>query len=204
MDPLSIVVASTTLTKLCPQVILSLKVWIGEVSTIDDIVSAFCGEIRCLENTLEALQAKLNEPSMREAVRAVDVTAGGRLWTQVERSMSDCVTTLESLDNILKGLSRPEGNLFRRSVKQFRLSLESGKIATLRQRIVFFTTTLDLPVQMISLYVARWSILCRRFPSFFLHLAECFVFGLIGTVIIQISAGRTAGVEREQSSTHPP
>lgn len=40
MDPLSVIVASTTLTQLCGQVILSLRVWIEEVSTIDDVVLA--------------------------------------------------------------------------------------------------------------------------------------------------------------------
>jgi hypothetical protein len=153
MDPLSIVVAAMTLTKLCGQVITSLYTCVGDIGSIDHRIQGFCDEIKSLGGTVEMLQAALKESLMGDVVRAVDNNTGGRLWSQVEISIADCTSTLETLESIFKRLKATGGRGFRPAFTQFKASLESGEIAVLRGRIGLFAITLGLPLQMISLYV---------------------------------------------------
>lgn len=156
MDPLSITAGSLTIAKLCATCIVSLTTWVGEVRAIDGRIEAFCTEIRSLTQTLDALNSSLLLPEMLRAAQAADSTSEGELWRQLHISLDDCRTTMEQLREILDSLKKPLGRglrLFRRPVSQFKESLEAGTIALLRERIIFFNTSLALPLQMMNLYV---------------------------------------------------
>jgi hypothetical protein len=158
MDPLSIAAGSLTIAKLCATCIVSLTIWVGEVRGIDGRIEALCAEIRNLSQTLDALNNSLGLPEMLRAAEAADATSEGELWKQLQMSLDDCKSTMEQLRDVLDKLKKPSGRglrLFRRPITQFKESLEAGTIALLRERIIFFNTSLALPLQMMNLYVTN-------------------------------------------------
>lgn len=72
---------------------------------------------------------------------------------QVTQSLKDCKTTMEAVIKILEYIDGNQKGLLRRPQKQLKESLVSGDLANLRQRIQFFNSTINLPLQMITVYV---------------------------------------------------
>ncbi|KAJ9611534.1 hypothetical protein H2200_004718 [Cladophialophora chaetospira] len=156
MDPLSITTGSLTIAKLCAQCIISLAVWVGEVRSVDERVELFCAEIKNLSSNLDAVNNTLLMPEFVQATNEASKMAIVDLWKQLKVSLGDCEKTMEQLRDILDSLKAGFGKgagLFRRPIKQFRESLESGEISTLRERILFFTSSLGLTIQMLNLAV---------------------------------------------------
>jgi hypothetical protein len=154
MDPLSITTASLTIAKLCAQCVVSLALWVGEVRTIDDRVESFCAEIKNLSSNLDSLHNALQTPEALQAANEADNGAFADLWKQLDISLGDCEKTMKQLRDILENLKVGFGvkaRLFRKPIKQFRESLESGEISTLRERVLFFTSSLALTMQMLNL-----------------------------------------------------
>jgi hypothetical protein len=156
MDPLSITTASLTIAKLCAQCVISLTVWVGEVRNVDERIESFCTEIKNLSSNLDALNNAILAPEVMQITLETNMLAVADLWEQLQVSLSDCENTMKQLRAILSELKNGLGvkaGLFRKPIKQFRESLESGQISTLRERILFFSSSLGLTIQMLNLYV---------------------------------------------------
>jgi hypothetical protein len=156
MDPVTIASTTFAIAKISAQCIVSLTVWVGEVKTVDERVEGFCAEIKNLGSTLDALNGYLLQPEFDIKEKdQLDAASWITICTQLKVSLVDCERTMEQLSAILEGLKtgrrgRTMG-IFRKPIKQFRESLESGQISILRERILFFTSSLGLAVQMLNL-----------------------------------------------------
>ena len=155
MDPVSITVACMSIAKLSAQCILSLTIWLGEVKTVDDRIEAFCKEMQSLSGILESLNNALQQSDMQTAASDTKEGAGSSLWDQIVSTLQDCEETMKALQSVLGRLTKASSHRFlrfiRKPVKQFKESLESGEISTLRQRILFYISGLSLPIQMMNL-----------------------------------------------------
>jgi hypothetical protein len=154
MDPLSITASSVTLATLCVQCgqcIVSLNQWIGEIKAIDSTIRGFRDEIKSLKQVLTSLESAINTDPMREVARMASSNDSKVLWLQIDSSLSDVRKALTSLEKVLERIRRAPKGLFRKPVLQFRTSLESGEIASLRQRLILLYSTLNLPLQMLSM-----------------------------------------------------
>lgn len=149
MDPLSITVAALQIIGFCAQ----CTGWIAHLKSVDERVQAFATEIEALSATHAALTKALESPTMVAAARAAEQNAGGDLWKQVAQSLEDCKTTMAAVIKILDYIDGNQKGLLRRPQKQLKESLVSGDLANLRQRIQFFNSTINLPLQMITVYV---------------------------------------------------
>lgn len=147
---LGIATGTLQIISLCAQCTVALARWIGEVKTVDDRIEAFIGEIDSLSATYNALESNLRSPAMRHVALTAEESAGGSLWKQVARSMSDCEDTMVILHRYLRNIEGSSSGRLRRPYKQFKESIMAGDIARLRQRIQFFNSTLALPLQMLT------------------------------------------------------
>jgi hypothetical protein len=151
MDPLSITTSSVTLATLCGKCIVSLTQWIGEIKAIDSTIRGFRDEIKSLKRVLTSLESAINTDPMREVAKMASSNNSKVLWLQIGSSLSDVRKALTSLEKVLERIRRAPKGLFRKPVLQFRTSLESGEIASLRQRLILLYSTLNLPLQMLSM-----------------------------------------------------
>ena len=148
MDPLSIVVASGTLVKLCTQLSKLLYTFINGARHVNKTVQALQGEIDALSGVLASINT-----SFKDDAYALKATTGHeRLhWECVEKSMNDCCRILESFKNVLEKVKKDGSGFFPRPMKQVRLKMNSAEITTLKEQIQSYKETMNLSLQIISL-----------------------------------------------------
>jgi len=147
MDPLSIVVASGALVKLCTKLSKLLYTFINGARHVNKTVQALQSEIDALSCVLASINT-----SFKDHAYALKATTGHerRHWECVEKSMNDCYRTLESLKNVLEKVKK-DGGFFLRPIKQVKLKMNSAEIITLKQQIQSYKETMNLSLQIISL-----------------------------------------------------
>lgn len=132
---------------------MTINQWYESVRTVDQRIDSFKAEIETLKNTYNSLYKSLREPSMAEAARVIDKDLGGDLWQQMGNTLRDCLNTMEEVNTILDRINGPRRLLPRPVVKQYRESLQTGPLLRLRERILIFSSGLQLPMQMLQLTV---------------------------------------------------
>lgn len=148
MDPLMIASTCGSVASLCVKTIYTLTKWGHEVAGIDTLISGLRGEIEAVQNVVASLDtARSGELS----TSFTDKNNERPLWAQIGKSIADAHCVLQALDKILLKFDARRSGVFAKVVKQFKMSLESGEIASLRQRLALITSALNLPLQMLSL-----------------------------------------------------
>jgi len=150
MEVMGALASSLQIVSQCVQVTITMAKWIESVKTVDDRIGSFINEVKALQATYEGLNQSLREPSMLEAARNTNRDAGGHLWAQLSQTLHDCEKTMVAITNVLRRIQDASG-LFRPVVKQLKEELTSGELARLREQVVLFNSSLQLPMQMISL-----------------------------------------------------
>lgn len=153
MDPLSIAASSASVAALCGQAVYTLSKWASDVAGIDAVVTGLQGEIESLKSVIQSLGAATQSPN--SGLSGILKTAGGgsgnALWIQVCRSIADAERVLRALNAVMLKFDAKSSGIFSKVRRQFKMSLESGEIASLRQRLTLLNTALNLPLQMLSL-----------------------------------------------------
>ena len=150
MEVVGALASSLQIVSQCTQATITIMKWVESVKTVDDRIDSFINEVKALRATYEGLSQSLREPSMLEAARNTNRDAGGHLWAQLSRTLQDCERTMIAITNVLRRIQDASG-LFRPVVKQLKEELTSGELARLREQVVLFNSSLQLPMQMISL-----------------------------------------------------
>ncbi|KAK5085623.1 E3 ubiquitin-protein ligase mib1 [Lithohypha guttulata] len=154
MEVVGVVASSLHLITQCVQITKTIDRWIESVKTVDNRIEAFVFEVGTLRATYESLNLSLKEPSMLEAARNTNRDAGGHLWTHMSRILRDCERTMNGIINVLEKIQDSSRSFFSRSVvKQLKESLNSDELSRLREQVVIFNSSLQLPMQMITLTV---------------------------------------------------
>lgn len=134
----------------CGQVTMTIIRWIESVRTVDERIDAFVHEVGSLRSTYETLSRSLKDPSILEAARITNRDVGGHLWTQLSRTLHDCEATMQNITIVLAKI-QSSSNFLRPVLKQLKESLYTGELCRLRDQVVLFNSSLQLPMQMITL-----------------------------------------------------
>ncbi|OIW30759.1 ankyrin [Coniochaeta ligniaria NRRL 30616] len=153
MDPLTIATSSASVASLCVKTVYTLTKWSYEVAGIDTLLSGLRDEIESVQNVVSSLNQAINNQQPGTAGIFCNVNNGTTLWAQVARSIADAERVLQALDKIMQKFDVKSSGVFKKITKQFKMSLESGEIGTLRQRLVLINSALNLPLQMLNLQV---------------------------------------------------
>jgi hypothetical protein len=151
MDPISIASTSASVASLCIKTIYTLSKWGHEVAGIDTSLSGLRSEIESVQSVVASLSKATKGHQLGSRNVFGDVRNERPLWAQVMRSIEDAERVLQALHKILEKFDASSSGIFSKVVKQFKMSMESGEIATLRQRLVLINSALNLPLQMLSL-----------------------------------------------------
>ena len=150
MEVVGALASSLQIVSQCSQITITIIKWVESVKTVDARIDSFVHEVNTLKMTYEALSRSLKEPSMLEAARITNRDVGGHLWTQMSRTLQDCERTMIFITNVLRRI-QSSSNLLRPVIKQLRENLNSGELSRLREQVVMFNSSLQLPMQMITL-----------------------------------------------------
>ncbi|KAH8907684.1 hypothetical protein BR93DRAFT_937040 [Coniochaeta sp. PMI_546] len=153
MDPVSIATTTASVASLCIKTIYTLSQWGHEVTGIDTALSGLRGEVESIQSVVAALVEATQGQQLGSSGAFSSVSNGRPLWAQVGRSIRDAERVLQALDKILQKFEASSSGIFSKVLKQFRMSLESGEVATLRQRLVLINSALNLPLQMLNLQI---------------------------------------------------
>lgn len=148
MDPLSITDGSISIIHLCARSTISLSRWPGTKQTTNEQIYSFCGEIRALSATYDALNNKLRSPAMASAAQLG--SSGGGLWQHIAMSIKDCENTMVLLNEILNKFSSDSADLYQQTYQLFGASLHYGDLSRLRQRVPIFDNFLAFLLQLIA------------------------------------------------------
>ena len=72
-------------------------------------------------------------------------------WGNVKRSLQDCQEVLESLEKILENVQKTDSGFLRRPRNIVKMS--SGQLTQLHQQVASYTRTMQLSLQLITVYV---------------------------------------------------
>jgi hypothetical protein len=149
MDPISIATTSATLVSTCT------KLWgyINKIQNVDTTVQVLQLEITSLSQVLGSIGSSFNDPTLAKAALEKQTGHEAQHWQLVKRSMEDCKGTLASLERILEGVTKVSGGLFRRPKTQIKLDMKAVEIALFQQRLTAYRQTMQLSLQMITVYV---------------------------------------------------
>lgn len=150
MEVVGALASSLQIVSQCGQVTMTVIRWIESVRTVDERIDAFIHEVSTLRMTYEGLSRSLKDPSVLEAARITNRDVGGHLWTQLSRTLHDCEVTMNSITIVL-GKIQSSSNFLRPVLKQLKESLHTGELCRLREQVVLFNSSLQLPMQMITL-----------------------------------------------------
>lgn len=149
MDPLSITVATIGLATFCGQAVNILLQFAGQSRSVDFTIKNFADEVSNLDRVLKSITASSKDRSITSLAAGTGHEA--QHWRDVLTSLGDCRSCMTRLVKILEKLEGGDGNIFKRTKKQLRLSIESGEIAVLRRQILSFTQTMQISLQMLLL-----------------------------------------------------
>ena len=150
MEVVGAIASSLQIVSQCTQVTVTIIKWVESVKTVDDRINSFVKEVDTLRATYESLNQTLRDPSMLEAARHTNRDAGGHLWSQMSRTLRDCEGTMVGITNILRRIQDASG-VFRSVIKQLKEELTRGELVRLREQVVLFNSSLQLPMQMMTL-----------------------------------------------------
>ena len=140
---------SISIIHLCARTTISLARWFGTKQTANDQINTFCGEIRTLSATYDALNNKLRSPTVARAAQTLEHMSDGGIWQHVATSIKDCENTLVVLNQILTKYNADSADLYQQTYQLFGQSLGNGDMARLRKRIPIFEMVLAFLLQLI-------------------------------------------------------
>ena len=165
IDPVTIIKATRDLVDLS----FNVANFIQNLRNVDATIRLLQSEVEHLAKVLGFINTILTEKISTgfSTAATVKTQQDDEYWTLVSHSMGDCKETLESLRSVLENINiRHEGNQsFRQTRMQIGLSLRAGSISEYRQRITAFTSTLQIVLQLITMYVPLGQILLQFFDD---------------------------------------
>ena len=153
MDPISICTASIALVGASFRILTSIAALIADVRNVDAEIHVLRIEMVSLHQVLLAISNNFNDPALR--LEALESQTGHEAehWRNVARSMADCKDTLESMQRKLQKARGTGKSWFGRPATMVRWSWDSAEITMLKQRLAAYRGTMNLSLQMISVYV---------------------------------------------------
>ena len=158
MDPFTIATTAASIVGVCAKVSSTIITYIQNTLVIDTTVDALRIEIDSLAHVLDTLGSSFKDASLAGTALESQTGHEGEHWRHVKRSMDDCKATLEKFQRILDRVNKVEvRGIMRRSIKKVKLDMKSGDIDLLKQQIAAYRRTMQLSLQLITVYVSSLS-----------------------------------------------
>jgi hypothetical protein len=121
---------------------------------VNDEIRVLGVEVDALSKALDTISESFKDPSLAELAIESQTGYDAQHWQNVRRSLGDCKATLASLETVVEKLKTTGGGLLRRSIgSRLKLDINSGAIALLKQQITAYRRTMQLSLQLITVYV---------------------------------------------------
>jgi Fungal N-terminal domain of STAND proteins len=154
MDPISIVSASAGLVVTCYKLTSAIYSFVDKTQTVDTAVRVLGIEIESLSHVLRSISTSFSDPSLAKAAVSTQTGHEAQHWENVERSMRDCKDTLERLQQVLENVNKGDSGFLWRPKKAIKLNMKAERIALLKQEIAAYRHTMQLSLQLITVYVS--------------------------------------------------
>lgn len=154
MDPISIVTATGTITKLVAAASLTLYTFISETNNVDQTVKDLAAEVNGLKRTLLEVDSVLKQPSVASAEKRIATDDSKALWYTFYGCLEECQLTVVRLDSALDGLNKRSSSWAKQAYRQVKLNLKKDDIISLRSQIHTHSITLGTALQLINMCVS--------------------------------------------------
>jgi hypothetical protein len=154
MDPCSALATAIAVTKVVSVVSAILFTFVQDTRHVDQSLKSFYTEIVVLQTAITSIAENLQSTSLRTSSSSAQIEAD--LWSSVNESLIECNKTCEELLVVLKNVSGGPGSKpFRQTIKQIKLNWENENIQLLRSKVQIHSTSLQLALQVINVYVSN-------------------------------------------------
>jgi hypothetical protein len=151
MDPISIIATSATLVRLCATTSGYLFTFVTNVRKADTEFTTLGLEVNSLLQVLSFITECFSNSSLANAVLSCQTGHETQHWTNVERSMKDGKKTLESLVRILETVKKGSDSGAKSPIS---FGMSSAEITLLKEQIIAYRQTMQLSLQLITVYAA--------------------------------------------------
>lgn len=155
LDPLSIAATSAALVGTCGRLVGFVYQFAQKVTTVDTALGMLSIELEELRRVLAAVHTTFSNPELARAAFEPQTGHEGQHWANVKRSMSDCETCLCTLERLLEKVSKEDSGLVGRGKKILKMSWKDEYISLHKQQISAYRHTMELSLQLITVYMPR-------------------------------------------------
>jgi hypothetical protein len=159
MDPSTVLTTTEAGLKAASQLSVALFTFIQDAKPIDQTLSSFFVDVQVLRAALTSIADSLLSTLLR---KPTSTKADVDLWGSTDDVLHECNKTCEELLEILQGIRRNRSKSS--SMQQTKLDWESENIRFLRSKIQNGTTSLQSALQVINLWVRKFSENLQRLP----------------------------------------
>lgn len=153
IDPTSVASAAAVLVGACGRVSRYIYNFLNKVEHEDTALRVLKIEIDSLSGVLGSISVKFSDTSTASTALQSFTGYEEEYWGNVKRSMNDCETTLRTLEQLLRSVKQGGIGLARRATIQVRLEQRWEEIGLLKQHIAAYHKTMDMSLQLITVYV---------------------------------------------------
>jgi hypothetical protein len=114
-------------------------------------------EIESLSHVLRSINTSFSDPSLAKVALNAHTGHEAQHWENVRQSMRDCKETLERLEQVLEKVNKGDSGFLWRPKKTIKLNMKMETIALLKQEIAAYRQTMQLSLQLITVYVSPTS-----------------------------------------------
>lgn len=151
MDPLSIVTAVSASIKTVYSISTTLYTFITSTKKIDSSLEDLLGEVRGLTRVLEDIETFLKDNVIAQTSYATSRPNGA--WGPILDAIQDTQSTLAALKKIVTKLGPPREarNGLKKAAKQVHLGVNLDEINTIKSRVHWHSTALQMALHTASL-----------------------------------------------------
>src|SRR5271154_412732 len=153
MDPISIGTAAAGLVRICVKLSGQLFTLVRRVRTVDESIKTLQFERESLSSALSSIKLSFDDPLLAEAIVNTQARHERRHWQNVRQSLDHCLNTLTKLERILDDVESCEGQFLVSARRRVRMDMRSAEMVLLKEQIASCRRTLQLSLQLITVYV---------------------------------------------------
>ena len=149
MDPISILTTSAALAGTC----VKIYTYIKSIQGVDNDIRVLGTEVDQLSIVLDSITDSFKDPLLAHSALESQTGHEAQHWRNVFRSLNDCKETLTTLEEILETMKSKVSGFLRRPKSRIKLDMNSGEISLCKQQIAAYRRTMQLSLQLITVYV---------------------------------------------------
>lgn len=132
---------------------MKIYTYVKSIQVVDNDIRVLGVEVDQLSRVLDSISDSFNDPCLADAALESQTGHEGQHWRNFRRSLDDCKEILAGLEGILEKVKGREGGFLRRAKSRVKLDMSSGDILLLKQQLAAYRRTMQMSLQLITVYV---------------------------------------------------